>query len=252
MRRKRQQIAGPFTSILSLADAALQMNTCLDALNKEEARVPVAVKGGDWDWEWRTVNVVERKQEIRQLVGLWQESCRDLNALFKKYPELQKACTTGKAFLIPDRDGKAQLAWSPTIGEVQLSPQKREALVHFIRFLVNPLSSKLQGPCARCESYYLQKRVNNKTYCRSQCGSGKTALASTQARREKAHKAKLEIARMAVLQWKPKHGDWKEFVVTKVNASLRDHISTKWVTRVMNNGKLEQPLNIIGSQIRRI
>jgi hypothetical protein len=247
MQRRRKQIAGPLTSSLSPAAATLEMNTCLDALNKEEARVPVAVKGGDW--EWRTVNVLERKQELRRLIVLWQHSDRNLNTLFKKHPELQTACTAGKAFLIPDRDGKAQLAWSPTIGELQLSPQKREALVHFIRFLVNPLSSKLQGPCARCKGYYLQKRVNNKTYCRSQCGSGKTALASTQARRERARNVMLEIARMAVLDWKPKHGDWKAFVVRRVNASLRDHITAKWVTRVMNNGELEQPLNIIGSQI---
>jgi hypothetical protein len=104
---------------------------------------------------------------------------------------------------------------------------------------VRNLSSKLQGPRARCQGYYLMKRTSNKIYCKSQSGSRKTALAATQARRENTKQAKLEIARIAVLEWKPEHGDWKEFVVAKVNASLRDHISTKWVTRAVNKGVLE-------------
>ena len=124
-------------------------------------------------------------------------------------------------------------------------PKMREALRLFIQFVVNPLSNKLRGPCPRCDDYYLQTRANNKTYCKRQCGSAKTALASTQAMREKEKNAKLEAAKRASIEWEgnPKRQTWDEFVAKRVSDCSRDPVTVKWVTRAVNNEELIRPSN---------
>jgi hypothetical protein len=230
---KRRKATGPRTFVVSPAFAALQMNGILEALNSQEIRVPEPTAESEWGWEWRTKDVSERKQELRGLIELWLGSGQNLYTLFKKHPELQEPCTAGKTFLIPNRDGEAQLAWSPALGDFRSSPQKRAALVLFIEFLINPLCTKLWGPCERCEKYYLRNRVDQKKYCKKQCGAASTALAATQDRREKQQEAKLEIAKQAILEWneRPRRGDWKRFVAARVSASAKEPVTVKWVTR---------------------
>ncbi len=242
-KAKRKKIAHPSTFIVSPSYARLQMNEIKEALNSREQRVPETVKGQALDWEWRTRDVTERNKELRRLVGLWQVSNRDLNTLFKQHQDLQDACRAGTTFLLPDRDGKAQLAWFPDLGNFPLPSQKKEALHLFVQFLVNPLSDKLRGPCARCDDYYLQNRVNNKTYCRRQCGARYTALASTQARRQEAKKIRLEAAQSAVIEWERNHQRerWDVLVAKKVSKCSLIPVTVKWVTRAVNNGELRRP-----------
>ena len=252
---KRKKTAQPGTFMVSPSYAKLQMNVIKDALNSRVQRVPEPVKGQvfdlkgqAWDWEWRTRDDTERRGELRRLIGLWLDSDRNLNLLFKKQQELQRACAAGKTFLVPNRAGKAQLAWSPDLGGLHLSSQKREAWRLFAQFLINPLSDKLRGPCPRCDDYYLQNRVNNKTYCKRQCGSGKTALASTQARREKEKNTKLAAAKGAVIEWEnDPNGNWKELVAKRVSRCSRDPVTVKWVTRAVNNEELTPPSNCLRS-----
>jgi hypothetical protein len=244
LRSKRKKNAQTGTFLVSPSNAKLQMNGIVNTLNSETQRVPESVKGQEWDWEWRTRDVTERKRELRRLIGLWQDSDRNLSLLFKRHPELQSACRAGKTFLIPNRDGKAQLAWSPDLGDLQSSFQKKEALRLFVQFLVNPLSDKLQGPCARCDDYYLQSRPNNKIYCKRQCGSAKTALAAIQASREEVKNTRLEAAKKAVIEWENKpNGDWKESVAKRVSDCSRDPVTVKWVARAITNGELDPPSN---------
>jgi hypothetical protein len=228
------------------------MNVIKDALNSRVQRVPEPVKepvldlkGQAWDWEWRTRNVTERRNELRRLIALWEGSERNLNLLFKEHRELQRACAAGKTFLVSKGDGKVQMSWSPDLGNLQLPSQKKAALRLFIEFLVNPLSNKLRGPCPRCDDYYLQSRVNNKTYCKRQCGSAKTGLASTRARRQEVKNTRLEAAKRAVIEWErnPRRGPWKEFVAKMVSGCSRDPVTVKWVTRAVNDGELERPSN---------
>lgn len=250
-KRKKRKVALASVFFISPSYAKLQMNFILNALNSRKQRVPEPVKGQvsdlkgqAWDWEWRTRDVTERNTELRRLIGLWQRSNCDLNALFKKHRHLQNACSAGRTVLVPNRDGKAQLAWSPDLGDFQLPAEKREALRLFIQLLVNPLSSTLRGPCPRCDDYYLQARTNNTTYCKRQCGSVKTALAATRARRQKERNRMLEAARNAVSDWEedPK-GNWKTLVVKRVSEVSRDPVTIKWVTRAVSYGELGPPSN---------
>src|SRR5579863_4968273 len=87
----KKKIVKVGTLLVSPSHAMLQMRIFLDALNKQEVRVPAGVRGGDWEWEWKTADVTERKQELRRLIGLWQDSDRDLNLLFKTQSVLQQA-----------------------------------------------------------------------------------------------------------------------------------------------------------------
>lgn len=242
-KTKRRKIIGPGPFIVSPSYSELQIDVIKEALNSREQQVPALVKGQPLGWEWRTRNVTERKRELRRLFGLWQDSDRNLSTLFKQHRDLQKACSAGTTFLVPNRDGKAQLAWSPDLGNLQLSSQKKEALRLFVQYLVNPLSDKLRGPCARCDDYYVQNRVDNKAYCSRQCGSGKTALASTQARRQQAKKTRLEAAKSAVVEWEMNSHDgrWDLFVAKKVSECSIDPVTVKWVTRAVNNGELRPP-----------
>lgn len=238
---KRIDHAGMRISILNPSYARLQLQSVLDGLNLESENRPHAFE--NTRWVWRQVDVTERQIELRRLVAMWEKANRNLEKLFKESPGLKLTCMSGTTMLIPSRDGAAQLAWSPDLRGWQSTAQKTEARKFFIGLLVNPLSLSLGGPCARCRKYFEKTNPRNKTYCGRKCGSGKTALGSTQARRAKQKNTMLEAAKRASIEWRGNRNrkTWEDFVLRRVNECLRDPVTVKWVTRAVNNGELIRP-----------
>lgn len=206
--------------------------------------MPVALDRSHW--EWQTVDTAEKQQELRRLIAEWNKSGPNLLKLFKENPDLQKSCTQGTTNLIPDRDGVAQLAWLPLRSGRQASPQKDAALTLFAEFLVNPLSLKLGGPCARCGLFYLKNTPRQKTYCSRRCGTGNTAMSATKRKRQaeaavKVLRAQLALERMQLK--KPIPRNWKVRIAAKAD------VTEKWLTRALNQGKLSLPPGLWGSAI---
>jgi len=179
------------------------------------------------------------QQDLRRLIGEWDRSGPNLYALFKKHPDLQERCSRGTTLLIPTREGVAQLAWTPSRISSGNSPQKEAALTHFIRFLVNPLATKLGGPCARCDRFYIKNTSRQKTYCSTRCGTARTALSATQQRRKKDYEKKLLWARRLIEQYGSKRVrmGWKEWIAVKTKGVITE----KWLTRAENLGKIQLP-----------
>jgi hypothetical protein len=245
---KRLGQAGTRVSILNPGYARLQLQSVLDGLNRESENRPKVL--GNSRWEWQQVDVKERQMELRRLVTRWERADRNLEKLFKQSPGLKRTCMSGTMMLIPSRDGAAQLAWSPDLRGWQSTTQKTEARKLFIGLLVNPLCLSLGGPCARCNKFFEKSNPRHKTYCGRKCGSGMTAVGSTQARRAKEKNTMLEAAKRASIEWSGNRNRmaWEEFVLKKVNECLRnecprDPVTVKWVTRAVNNGELIRPSN---------
>jgi hypothetical protein len=130
----------------------LHLQSVLNALNRIAEKRPRVLDGSRW--EWQEINVRGRQLELRHLVALWDAANRNLLTLFRRFPELGRACSHGTTWLIPNRDGAAQLAWTPALKGHISTPQKAEALKFFIELLVNPLAKELGGPCKRCGLYF--------------------------------------------------------------------------------------------------
>ena len=245
---KRLGQAGTRVSVLNPSYAKLQLQSVLDGLNRESENRPIAL--GNSRWEWHQVDFKERQIELRRLVVLWEKANRNLEKLFRQSPGLKRTCMSGTTMLIPSRDGAAQLAWSPDLRGWQSTAQKSEARKLFIGLLVNPLCLSLGGPCQRCGKFFEKASPRHKTYCGRKCGSGKTALGSTKARRATEKNTMLEAARRASIEWasNPNRKIWEEFVLKRVNECLRNEcsrapVTVKWVTRAVNNGELLRPSN---------
>ena len=173
---------GPNISILHPGYSKLELDYVIRALNSSTERLPFPLDASNW--EWRSQDVEERQQELRRLINEWEKSDRNLLTLFKRKPDLEECCMEGKTYLMPTRDGVPQLAWLPVLKGPRVSPQKIAALTLFTQFLVNPLSLKLGGPCARCDTYYVKNTPRQKVYCSRTCGKGNTAQATTRKRRK--------------------------------------------------------------------
>jgi hypothetical protein len=232
---KRLNLTGPRVSILHPGYVQLQLQSVLNALNRDYENRPIALDNSSWGW--RKVNVSERKEEICRLIAQWESSGRNLEKLFRLNPELEKSCTTGKAMLIPARDGVAQLAWMPDLTGYRSTPLKIEALRLFIEFLANPLSLSVGGPCKRCGIFYKKSDPRQKTYCKGKCGPAATAGKATKDRRDREYQAKLAPVQLAVRKWeeRPRKGHWKKWVARETGQDPR------FITQAVTRGKLIPP-----------
>jgi hypothetical protein len=231
-------LAGRRISLLSPGYSEYQLQKVLDALNFSAERKPVALDASHW--EWQSIDITERQQELQRLIVELERCGRNLLKFFKRNPDLEQRCTEGKTYLIPARDGVAQLAWLPVWKGKRTSPQKDAALTLFTEFLVNPLSWKLAGPCKRCSKFYAKSDPRNKTYCGRKCASGTTAYSRTKTRRQDDHRDLLVKAQLALEMLMQKGSlpkNWKKLIASQVKVGL----TQKWVTRALNKNELILP-----------
>lgn len=239
MRRPRRKDSKQTThlSILSPSYAKFQLNNLLELLNKGTSKIPNP--DADSDSIWKVVDKSDVQRRLKSLVSQWMECDQNLSKLFRRSPTLAHNCANGKTFLIPNRDGIPQLAWSPVLSDGITIPVERTALTHFVQLIVNPLAPTLGGPCARCGNFYAKKTKRQNTYCSKNCGSASTALLATRKRRDEAKVEKIQWAQKEIWNWDEARPPqpWKKWV----SARTRGEITVKWLTRAAGEGLIARP-----------
>jgi hypothetical protein len=182
--------------------------------------------------------------ELRDLVKAWHESGPNLLALHAANPGLW--IETQKAFrpsIIPTKSGYANLhllhnAGAPGVMEsLGKAGVRFYAVVWFNALTLNPLWSKLAGPCARCGNYYIKKRASQKVYCSRRCGNAATAVARTRQRIANERKDKLSRAKASLREWRTANTqeDWKSWVAKQTD------IDSRFLTRAFKKDELKPP-----------
>lgn len=212
----------------------LQLHSVIDALNRDEEKRP---RRNGKDVEWHLVNMKSRQLEMQRLIGLWDVAKGNIELLFRKHPKIQQSCREGKTFLIPARDGAAQLAWIPRLTTDGLVPGQAEAWSLFIWFMLNPKAKQLGGPCARCGKYFQKRDPRQKTYCSRSCGNSRTAAAVTKEQRERRYQEKIGEVELAKKTWerRGRKGDWKKWVAYETGFNVR------FITQAVTRGNLMPP-----------
>lgn len=230
-----------FLSILSPHYARFQFNNLLELLNTGTSKIPNP--DANALSIWKVVDRSDVQRRLKRLISQWLECDQNLSKLFRRSPILAHNCGNGKTFLMPNRDGNPQLAWSPVLSDGITIPVERAALTHFVQFIVNPLAPTLGGPCARCGNFYEKKTKRQKTYCSRNCGSASTALLATRKRRGEAKLEKIQRAQKEIWKWdmaRPPQ-PWKKWV----SARTANEITVKWLTRAARDGLIARPLGEI-------
>jgi hypothetical protein len=184
-------------------------------------------------------------EQLRELVELWQKSGPNTAKLFGENPQLwiesQKAW---KPVFTPSRTGAANINFVSNIGAdgvmEKLGPagERFKAVVLLNSLLVNPLWTKLAGPCARCDKFYIKKRTSQKVYCSRKCGNAATAVECSRQRIAAERKDKLKRAKVALTEWRNSKAqqDWKSWVAQRTGIDLR------FLTRAVNKGEIQSPM----------
>jgi hypothetical protein len=118
---------------------------------------------------------------------------------------------------------------------------RRRAIQIFGCLILNHQWAKLDGPCERCERYFVRERRSFRTKgyvcCSKECLAAAHATASMKAKRDDEYYAKLEKCRAVAESFSPDCG-----------MSFRDYVSQKtgftrwWVRRAMNETNDERKL----------
>jgi hypothetical protein len=149
---------------------------------------------------------------------------------------------------LADEFGDDRISQHGPSGEWEPTPEA-ESWVLFSLFVLNPKCDQLAGPCARCDRYYVKKRSSQKIYCSRRCGNAATAVARTSQRLKDERKDKLRRATLAIREWNALKTQptlsWKDWL----HRRLPD-VSSKFVTRWVNKGKLPRPKDDAQTKIR--
>jgi uncharacterized Zn finger protein (UPF0148 family) len=168
------------------------------------------------------------------MIGLWLQSGKDLNELFRMDRVLAAELHTFRVQLVPDRNGAPRLS-------ILTAPQgDGQQTIHnlslslFIDFLLNPERDLLGGPCKECGLYFVKKTRRRNTYCSARCGTRHTSRESNQRSYSKERNAKLLLIEKRIDAWlkTDRRLDWKSFVCRKGD------ISKKFLTQLMESGEL--------------
>lgn len=173
---------------------------------------------------------------------LWWEQNRDL------CDEMHKQINRIARDVIPNRDDRAQLCSGKPLKKVGSKYRydgKWEAADLFVTLITGPLFDKV-CKCDRCERYFLNNaNYWKKRFCSRFCSKDATARASTRKRREAEREEKLKRARLALQEYarlKRRAANWK------VRVAKRASVTTRWLTRAINDGALKVPAVIVGNR----
>jgi hypothetical protein len=122
----------------------------------------------------------------------------------------------------------------------------------FVRFTMNPDFEKLGGPCPRlkksgvpCGRFFIRAGFREKRYCSRECASSADARTSTVRKRAEEHRVKLEAAKRGIAEFnrlpssRRARTTWKDYVARSDRAA---GISKKFLTRAVNRGELQPPI----------
>jgi hypothetical protein len=211
----------------------------------------------------------ELRGRLRKLMTEWRSSGPNLQRMMAERENRPLFKAMSAALCVkwtPTNDGRAQfivvsnyeslakefgddrISQNGPSGEWEPTPEA-ESWVLFSLFLLNPECDQLAGPCGRCDRYYVKKRSSQKIYCSRRCGNAATAVARTSQRLKTEHKDKMQRASLAIREWNALKTrpavDWKAWL----HKRLPD-VSSKFVTRWVNKGKLPRPKDDAQTKIR--
>lgn len=179
----------------------------------------------------------------------------ELRALFSRYresgPNLQRMMAADEKLERTLRDmWEVRCVFTPSgFADLDLLPRairypgeydtRYKAIQIFGRLILNREWAKLDGPCSRCEKYFVRQRRSFRTkenvYCSRECSGAATATASMKAKHDAEYAAKLMDAKDAARRWNPGG-----------KVSLRDFVHEEtgltktWVTQAIKGGKLRE------------
>ena len=177
--------------------------------------------------------------ELQGLVTAWFTSGPNLRKMLHADHSLWEAVQNSWASrYVPTNTGRAHIVLFPEGPDDNKASSEDEARRLFAALTLNPQSTLLAGPCARCGNFYLKKTRRQKVYCSQRCGTATTALAAVSKKRTAEHSEKLRSARAALSAWRPTSSaqGWKKAI------SKRTGLSVQWLSRATNKGELSPPI----------
>lgn len=166
----------------------------------------------------------------------WQRANRDL------YGWLVMAMKGRFTTLEPVEGGPARLMWVRPNLPGYLDSATWPACENFISLATSEFYNSV-CKCHRCGNFYLNTtRRHRKVYCSRRCGSVASAKESMKRRRQRERQEKIARVEGALSAWRGRQtasrGDWKTWV------SKRAGVTPKWLTRAVNRGGVQAPLEI--------
>jgi len=218
-------------------DAAEELWHVVNALNgKNLFSIQEGEEFGDYDKRLR-----EAPPLLRRMVETWEQSGRNLANIHREWPTLWRDLE------IYFKAAPVELDFPPSGGaglwhsffDRPGGTSYQEALRFFLLLILNPMWSRLGGPCAKCGDYYVKGAARNRKYCSRPCATGATAIVATRKHREEERAEKLRIVDRLVDEWRirnPKK-DWKHWI-----SEGNPEITVHWLTRAANRGDLKPPM----------
>lgn len=221
-------------SVLFLPPDLEALKRYIVPLNTEFTSLPVP---GDGGWKIIRKDYRPAQRELRRLVQAWFDSGPNVKRLFDSEPTLTEAARHFQASIVATDGPTARLIYLTVPESTPIGPRSI-ALGLFLDFLLSPFNTRLGGPCAHCNQYFIKKNRRQKVYCSQRCGLRHTALTVNRNRRAKEHREMLEKAQESIARWAKSRvrADWKNSV------SKDTMISKNWLTRRVKDGELVEPV----------
>jgi hypothetical protein len=179
--------------------------------------------------------------QLRIFVNAWIAAERDLRQMQLPPEEAailrQYANGPVQAYLTISVDGKFAPYW---IDDTSVRPF-HVAVALFVRIVMHPDNWLLNGPCPNCRKYFVRKTRRDSRYhpdCR-RCESGPRM----QRHRRQEHLRLLALAQEGICEYlhHARREEWKVWIANYICRRAHQPITTKSLTRWVNNGELEAP-----------
>jgi hypothetical protein len=177
---------------------------------------------------------------LRLYVDTWLEAGCHFGKWMKRNLSLWRRVNESlnhiELILVPGRRGCARvLTLTPS---EESEPEDYGVAWALMPLFIGPFHDRIRT-CDRCGRYFLNASgYQKKRFCARACAKTFTALESTRKRRDREHKVKVNQARSALRELakkQPQTDNWKNWVAERAG------LTTGWLTRAFNAGKLQVP-----------
>jgi hypothetical protein len=192
---------------------------------------PLTEKGNRGSVDYRPL-----REAARSLMQGWNSSGRNFEQMRKKDHSLDGTSMALRFGVVAGAKDEIGLALIDVEGADPMDPVIIAQSI-FLRWLFNRDRDLLIGPCPRCDRYFVRKNKRQKVYCSPQCAHGRTSAQSNRRHRDAEYGKTLTTATSYISKWEKsaRRVPWKDWV------STRSNISKHWLTRAVNNRRLEEP-----------
>jgi hypothetical protein len=181
-------------------------------------------------------------REIREEVARWVTGLIEAHwNLFRwrqrdnaAWSELDKGLAQFRPSLVLMGDRRPEYFFVPADKE---SPELPSHWFVFVDLLMNPERERL-GRCERCRRFYVSSgRYLRKKYCNRNCAQKVASTKYILKRKREERERKITLARKLLARWRPRHGDWKRWLVRAARHE-KARLTLSFVTRAAKKGDL--------------